>query len=99
MQDANAGFFLSILPYKNKLKSCVTKPPEGSLVIQLCQKSPQNVIKFRARSKLLRYRLDNCTNIALKSQLVFTRDFKVSASARQNCIEVAATKIACVNGP
>ena len=65
--------FLSVL---NKLKSYLRKPPEGSLVIQLYQKSPRNCIKLRARSKLLRYRGDNCTKIALKSQLVYTCDLR-----------------------
>ena len=72
-------------------------------MIQLCQKSPQNCIKFRARSKLLRYRGDKlrqiATKIALKSQLIYTCDFEVATSARQKLHRVAATKIACVNGP
>ena len=44
------------------------------------QKLRQNCIRFRTGSKLLRYRGDK---IALKSQLVYTRDIQVTTSARQ----------------
>ena len=49
------------------------KPPEGSLLSHLNQKSRQNWIKFRHRGD----------KIALKSQLVYTRDIEVATSARQ----------------
>ena len=37
--------------------------------------------------------------IELKSHLVYTCDFEVATLARQKMHRVAATKIACVNGP
>ena len=37
--------------------------------------------------------------IELKSHLVYTCDFEVATLARQKLHRVAATKIACVNGP
>ena len=57
--------------------------------------SRQNCIKFQTCSKPLRYRGEKSQ---LKSQLVYTCDFKVATWARQKLHRVAATKIACVNG-
>ena len=52
----------------------------------------QNRIRFQTCSKPLRYRGD-------KSHLVYTSDFEAATLARQKLHRVAATKIACVNGP
>ena len=54
--------------------------------------SQQNRIRFQTCSKPLRYRGD-------KSHLVYTRDFEAATLGRQKLHRVAATKIACVNGP
>jgi len=54
--------------------------PSDSRLSHFNQKSQQNRIRFRTGSKLLRYRGDK---IALKSQLVYTRDIEVATSARQ----------------
>ena len=43
--------------------------------------------------------LNKLPKISLKSKLVYTCDFQVATSARQKLHRVAATKIACVNGP
>ena len=54
--------------------------------------SQQNRTRFQTCSKPLRYRGD-------KSHLVYTCDFEAATLARQKLHRVAATKIACVNGP
>ena len=54
--------------------------------------SQQNRIRFQTCSKPLRYRGD-------KSHLVYTCDFEAATLPRQKSHRVAATKIACVNGP
>ena len=54
--------------------------------------SQQNRIRFQTCSKPLRYLGD-------KSHLVYTCDFEAATLPRQKSHRVAATKIACVNGP
>ena len=54
--------------------------PSDSRLSHVNQKSQENCIRFRTGSKLLRCRGDK---IALKSQLVYTRDIEVATSARQ----------------
>ena len=58
--------------------------------------SHQNCIRFQTCSKPLRYRADISH---WESHLVYTYDFEVATLARQKLHRVAASKIACVNGP
>ena len=75
-------FFLSVLAITIQKQTEILRD-KTSRGVPCDSKSPQNCIEFRARSKLLRYRGDNCTKIALKSQPVYTCDFEVATSVRQ----------------
>ena len=58
-------------------------------------KTEMRCLKARLQRRFLsqqRYRGD-------KSHLVYTRNFEAATLARQKLRRVAATKIACVNGP